>query len=96
MSHWSAATAAVIILLLFSMNFQDGVAKVLDFSLIVSFGLNGFNSSGAIPAIDLALERIAEREILPGYRLQYSEVQDSEVSFEGQALDWSCIILNFP
>ena len=83
MSHWSATTAAVTILLLLTINVQDGVAKVLNFSLIVSFGLNGYNSSGAIPGIDLAVERIAEREVLPDYRLQYSEVQDSEVSFEG-------------
>lgn len=53
----------------------------LPFSLILSFGRFGFNSSGIIPAIDLALEHIGNSsELLPGYKLQYTKVHDSEVS----------------
>ena len=82
MMHRSAVASTVTILLLLSVSVRDGAATVLNFSLILSFGLDGYNSSGAIPAIDLALELIAEREVLPGYRLQYIEVLDSEVCFE--------------
>ena len=51
----------------------------LYFSLILSFGRYGFNSSVMIPALEIALERIRETQILPGYRLEYSSVMDSEV-----------------
>ena len=52
---------------------------VLHFSVIVSSG-EDFNSSGSLPAIDLALKAIQEQSVLPeGYALAYS-VQDSEVS----------------
>ena len=51
----------------------------LYFSLILSFGRYGFNSSVMIPAMEIALERIRETQILPGYRLEYSSVRDSEV-----------------
>ena len=51
----------------------------INFSLIVSYGRFGFNSSPGIPAIDLALEHIHSSGILGEYKLQYSTVQDSEV-----------------
>ena len=53
----------------------------LHFSLVVSFGLDGFNSSGTIPAIDLALEQInTNQTVLPGYELLHTTPRDSEVS----------------
>lgn len=51
----------------------------LTFSLIVSYGRYGFNSSGNIPAIDLALEHINSSGVLGDYELQYSTVKNSEV-----------------
>lgn len=37
-------------------------------------------TSGSIPAVDIALERVAESGILGKYRLQYTEPLDSQVS----------------
>ena len=51
----------------------------LTFSLIVSYGRYGFNSSGNIPAIDLALDHINSSGVLGDYELQYSTVKNSEV-----------------
>ena len=51
----------------------------LTFSLIVSYGRFGYNSSPSIPAIDLALEHIHNSGVLGEYKLQYSTVKDSEV-----------------
>ena len=75
--------ASVLFLLLSSL---CGVAYgddpvPLNFALITSFGEFGFNSSAGIPAIDLALEHINERQVIPGYKLQYTGVKDSKVSF---------------
>ena len=50
------------------------------FSLIVSWGENGFNSSGAIPAIDIALEKINSMYPIPGYYLTYETVRNSKVN----------------
>ena len=48
---------------------------------VTSFGQFGLNSSGAIPAADIALEAInADPNILPGYDLVYDRIRDSEVS----------------
>ncbi len=58
-----------------------GAEKNLTISVILSFGEDGFNASGAVPAIDLALDHVAEvNNLLPGYRLRYDTVRDSEVS----------------
>ena len=51
----------------------------LNFSLIVSFGQEGFNSSASVPAVDLALEHIKEQNILGSYVLNYTTLRDSEV-----------------
>lgn len=51
----------------------------LTFSLIVSYGRFGYNSSPSIPAIDLALEHIHSSGVLGEYKLQYFTVKDSEV-----------------
>ena len=54
---------------------------VIFFSLIVSWGENGYNSSGVVPAIDMALEAIESRQILPEYNLTYAIVQNSKVVY---------------
>ena len=55
----------------------------LTFMLITSYGQYGVNSSGALPAIDMALEDInSDPDILPGYNLMYDEVRDSMVSLQ--------------
>ena len=53
----------------------------LTFSLILSYGRDGYNSSGTIPAIDLALEHVNSLGVLGEYQLQYSSVKDSRVTF---------------
>ena len=53
----------------------------LTFMMIVSYGQHGFNSSGALPAVDMALEDInSNPDILSGYNLMYDKVRDSMVS----------------
>ena len=52
----------------------------LTFVLVTSYGRYGFNSSGTLPAADIALERINNRpDLLPGYNLVYDTVRNSEV-----------------
>ena len=54
--------------------------KPVYFSLIISGGENGsFRSSGGIPSIDIALEAVQSRRILPGYNLTYDRVRNSKV-----------------
>ncbi|KAL5491446.1 hypothetical protein EMCRGX_G016732 [Ephydatia muelleri] len=51
----------------------------LSFALIASFGQYGTNSSGVIPAVDLALAEInSHPSVLQGYRLFYDQAKDSE------------------
>ena len=52
------------------------------FSLIVSGGENGYRSSGAIPAIHIALEEIERHQLLPGYNLTYVKAQNSKVPMQ--------------
>ena len=59
----------------------------LTFMMIASYGQHGFNSSGALPAVDMALEDInSNPDILSGYNLMYDKIRDSmvSVSFTGQ------------
>ena len=54
---------------------------------MTSFGRFGLNSSGAVPAADIALEAInANPNILAGYNLVYDRVRDSEVSLSRASL----------
>lgn len=47
---------------------------------VTSFGKFGLNTSGVVPAADLALEDInANPDILPDYNLVYDRVRDSQV-----------------
>ena len=59
---------------------NDDVKPLVYFSLIISRGENGYNSSGAIPAVDIALEAIESNGLLPGYSLTYETVRNSKVS----------------
>ena len=64
----------------------------LTFMMIASYGQHGFNSSGALPAVDMALEDInSDPDILSGYNLTYDKVRDSMVSISFMCLS---IIIN--
>ena len=53
----------------------------LTFMFVTSFGQSGFNSSGVVPAADIALEDINNHpDVLHGYHLTYDKVRDSQVS----------------
>ena len=53
----------------------------LTFMMITSSGRFGFNSSGLVPAANMALEDINHHpDILPGYNLMYDKLRDSQVS----------------
>ena len=49
------------------------------FSLIVSRGEHGYNSSGVIPAVNISLEMIEQSQLLHNYSLTYVTVQNSKV-----------------
>lgn len=52
----------------------------LTFMMMTSFGQYGFDSSGLIPAADMALEDInSNSDVLPGYNLGYDVLRDSQV-----------------
>ena len=53
--------------------------KPVYFSLIVSRGEHGYNSSGVIPVIKIALDQIARQQILRNYSLTYATEQNSKV-----------------
>ena len=59
---------------------SDSNKTDLTFMLVTSFGAYGFNSSGTLPAAEIALRAINSREdILPGYNLVYDTIRDSKV-----------------
>ena len=54
--------------------------KELRYALFTSGPTGGFDSSGAVPAIELAEELInADNSILPGYNLTHTPVVDTMV-----------------
>ena len=61
---------------------DTGRPKLLRFAFVTSFGAS-FNTSGTVPAVDMALEKIAELgAVLPsGYALGYSPLGDSQVTY---------------
>ena len=76
--------AEIVVSFLFAALYYGASAlnetKPVYFSLIISGGENGsFRSSGGIPSIDIALEAIQSRRILPGYNLTYDRVRNSKV-----------------
>ena len=56
---------------------SHGVLRQVYFSYIVSNGEHGYRSSGAVSAIDIALETVQQLQILPGYNLTYDVVKNS-------------------
>ena len=61
------------------MNSSQSAGKPLVFGLIMSFG-GSFDSSGAVPGVRVALDRINnDPALLPGYTLHYA-LSDSRVS----------------
>ena len=53
----------------------------LKYALFTSGPLGGFDSSGAVPAIELAEEILNQNNsVLSGYRLAHTEVVDTMVS----------------
>ena len=54
--------------------------KPVYFSMIISGGEYGYNSSGGIPSIDIALEAVQRRQLLPGYNLTYDRIRNSKVA----------------
>ena len=82
----SHAAQLISIIFLFSSIAVENVKSAQDtqhsltFMLITSFGEFGFNSSGAIPAADVALDDInGNSSMLPGYRLVYDKPRNSQV-----------------
>ena len=52
----------------------------LTFMFVTSFGQFGLNSSGVVPAAEMAIRDINSRSgLLPGYTLAYDSVGDSQV-----------------
>eukprot|EP00731_Ephydatia_muelleri_P010456 Em0005g1042a len=57
-------------------------SKIIYFGHITSYGESGFNSSGAVPAVELAVEHVNNNtSILAGYKLVSTPVMDSEISY---------------
>ena len=82
--HFVEAQTRALTLVLVLLSCSESVhgANPLYVSMITSFGEFGFNASGVIPAIDLALEHINARpDLLPGYELGYLTLQDSGVRY---------------
>ena len=77
----SALSLWCLVLLLAAIDSQEVKAEHnLTFMLMTSFGQFGFNSSALMPAADMALEDInSNPQALPGYRLMYDTLRDSQV-----------------
>ena len=79
LNYWTSLTTLLLIMGDSTMAEQE---RSLTIMLVASFGQFGFNSSGIVPAADLALENINnDPGILKGYRLTYGNVWDSQVSY---------------
>ena len=88
-----------LIMLILTHTLHEDVAsaeKNLTFMLITSFGEFGFNSSGAVPAADLALDDINKKnDLLPGYRLVYDKPRNSQVQLPCHSFSYnstSCVL----
>ncbi|KAL5471262.1 hypothetical protein EMCRGX_G029358 [Ephydatia muelleri] len=58
-------------------------AANLTFMFITSFGQFGLNTSGVVPAADMAIRDINSRSgLLPGYSLMYDSVKDSQCQYD--------------
>jgi hypothetical protein len=77
---------ALCLLLLASLSSQQSENTNLTFMLIISYGEFGFNSSGGLPAAEMALEDInSDPDVLPGYNLVYDRIRNSQV------IHWLCV-----
>ena len=67
--------------------------KNLTFMLVTSWGGFGYNSSGTLPAAEIALRNINSRpDLLPGYNLVYDKIRDSKVSIYTVQLSPACLL----
>ncbi len=72
----------VLSLLPLLFSFRVAHSQELRYALFTSGPTGSFDSSGAVPAIELAEELInADSSILPGYDLTHTPVVDTEVRF---------------
>ena len=70
-----------VCLLILQCNASTEAVQEINILFVVSFGESGFNSSGVIPAAEIALEDINnDFNVLPGYKLTYDRVRNSQVS----------------
>ncbi len=77
--NWYIMVLMRFLFLLFVLPFI--YCKELRYALFTSGSTGGFDSSGAVPAIELAEELInADSSILPGYNLSHTPVVDTVVS----------------
>ena len=88
--HAYAATKILLFnvcLLVLQCNANTEAVHDINILFVVSFGQSGFNSSGVIPAAEMALEDINnDPNVLPGYKPTYDRVRDSQVSLYNDAL----------
>ena len=79
--HWFPLLILLTISLSLRLLVSAADNKNLTFMLVTSWGGFGYNSSGTLPAAEIALRNINSRpDLLPGYNLVHNEVRDSEVS----------------
>ena len=77
--HWFPLLVLLTISLSLLVSAADN--KNLTFMLVTSWGGFGYNSSGTLPAAEIALRSINSRpDLLPGYNLVYDQVRDSKVN----------------
>ena len=75
----AVAVTTIIITFLLVHNLQLIQAVELKYALFTA--TEGFDSSGAVPAIELAEEMVNKNNsILPGYTLTHTEVRDTKVN----------------
>lgn len=71
-------TLALVVTLL---NIANGQNETVLNLMFISSGGGQYNSSGAEPAVDLAVKLINENNVIPGYQLNIATRGNSEVSF---------------
>ncbi len=79
---------SIALTLLLGCLFKAVHSQELKYALFTSGPTGGFDSSGAVPAIELAEELInADSSIIPGYNLTHTPVVDTMVSIDLLDLD---------
>ena len=74
-------------LIVFTLLLNSLGSHQLEYALFTAGPTGGFDSSGAVPAIELAEEMInADSSILPGYNLTHTTVYDTMVSYSINSL----------